>query len=579
MLTAAAPDRFHAAMPFEARQSDDGHIEALFLGEGRRPPLLTAEVSDRIEEMVSAAEADPPTGIIFRADGGGDFQAGVNLEAMAAVGSREEAHAASRRMQLLYQRLAELPCPVIAAVSGRCLGGGTELILACHGRIAADADTTAIALPEINLGLIPGYGGTQRLPRLIGQQAALNMILTGNPVGAREALASGLIDRLAPPDHLLEAARDMLTDLAAGRSARLEPGVKLSLTDRMLERTRRGRRMVRERYLRVTRRRTGGHYPAPELAIEAVGLAAGKIPLAEGLEREAEMLADLVAGDVHPNLLALLRARQALRRPRGIEPESGNRLDLAAGLDPPAEFIPAFRRLLETVPWRSGGSAAAAPRVASGHGVLRRLPRAIPPSTVEICWSGSGQPAGFPDTARRLIAAAGLNPVFTRSPDVSPGLALIAAYLREGDRLVREGWEKDRVDEILEEWGMKHGPFALAEALGEPWLLLLDELPQRSCPEPLSGQSGRIFAAGDEPDPTRTVDEVIAALAQEIERLQAEVIEPQAEGWLVLDVFVLGGPAFRGGVYGAARAREREQLEADLVTLARRYGPPYRATP
>jgi len=562
-------------MSLETIRNPDGLIEAVFHGEGRRPPLLTAGVLAALEELVAAAESKPPAGLIFRADGEGDFQAGVNLEAMAEVRTAEEARAASRTVQLLYERIARLSCPVVAAVSGRCLGGGTELILACHARLATDDTSTAIALPEINLGLIPGYGGTQRLPRIVGQQAALNMILTGNPVGARKALETGLVDRLAPPGQLRETATELVHDLQAGRAARLEPRPRLTPTDWMLERTRRGRRLVRERYARVTRRRTGGHYPAPEMAIEAIGLAAEKTPLERGLEREAEMIAELMAGEVHPHLLGLLRARQALRRPRGTDPESGEPSDLAAGFDPPAELTASLRRIMETAPWPAEADRRTGLPARPGCGVLRRLPRALPPTTVEIAWAGDGEPAGFPDTARHLIAAAGMTPLFTRSIDTSPGLALLAAYLREGDRLWSEGWEKDRVDEILQAWGMKYGPFALAEALGEPWLAQLDDLPQRPVPEPLEGGTAPTGNRATDKNEAGLIEEVIAALWLEMERLHGQVAEPVAEGWLVLDVFVLGGPAFRGGLAGAARLLGRASLTARLDELARRYGAPY----
>jgi 3-hydroxyacyl-CoA dehydrogenase/enoyl-CoA hydratase/3-hydroxybutyryl-CoA epimerase len=112
--------------------------------------------------------------------------------------------------QRIYEALARLPCPTVAAVHGACMGGGTELILACRQRIAVDDEKTRIALPEVQLGIHPGWGGTARLPRLIGATDALPLMLTGKPLSARRALNLGVVDRLASASELLAEARHML---------------------------------------------------------------------------------------------------------------------------------------------------------------------------------------------------------------------------------------------------------------------------------------------------------------------------------------------------------------------------------
>ena len=175
------------SMELSFTHSDSGIIMAEFISDGRRPPTMTPAVFEAMQILVDEAGEAPPRGIIFTGPEGGDFQAGVDLEHMADVSSRQEAFEASRAVQLLFQRFADLSCPVVAAIEGRCIGGGTELSLACDARIAADTPVTTLTLPEILLGIIPGFGGTQRLPRVIGQQNALNMILTGGPVPVRQA--------------------------------------------------------------------------------------------------------------------------------------------------------------------------------------------------------------------------------------------------------------------------------------------------------------------------------------------------------------------------------------------------------
>ncbi|MFQ5844574.1 MAG: enoyl-CoA hydratase-related protein, partial [Planctomycetota bacterium] len=123
-----------------------------------------------------------------------------------------EARARSRLGQTLCDVIERLGKPVIAAVNGYALGGGLELALACHIRIAAD--TARLGLPEVTLGIIPGFGGTQRLPRVIGRGPALEMIVSGRPVAAEEAERLGLVNRVVPAGELLDAARELARTIA-----------------------------------------------------------------------------------------------------------------------------------------------------------------------------------------------------------------------------------------------------------------------------------------------------------------------------------------------------------------------------
>ena len=560
-------------MELSVTRNDSGIIVAEFISDGRRPPLLTSAVFDSLRALADEAEKNPPTGIIFTGPEGGDFQAGVDLEHMAEVASREEAFESSRVIQLLFQKFADLPCPVVAAIEGRCIGGGTELSLACDARIAADMPSTTLTLPEILLGIIPGFGGTQRLPRIVGQQHALNMILTGGPIPARQAFEQGLIDRLVEPARLREEATRTVLDLRDGRSARLSPLPRRSLTDWMLERTRRGRRMVRDRYRRIVLRRTGGHHPAPETAILAVGLSADGISLTVGLEREAGMLADLIAGEVHPHLLRLLRCRQAMRRPRGRALEHDRPIDLTEGLSLPDELKISLRsRVKSADPEDLPSPSRIVPStpIPGGYGLLRRLPLAVPPSTLEVAWVGSTGPESpelFQDLARRFVVDTGGTPVYCRYPEPSPGLSLIATYLGEGERLTTEGWNPDKIDEILEEWGMAKGPCALSLSLGEEWRFT------GSDPFPLT-EPGETINTRPEAE-ERLIEEVVAALLLTMSRNWQVVDNPVEEGWLILDVFVLGGPSFRGGIVGAARNMGLEKIRGRLTALKKRYGDHY----
>jgi enoyl-CoA hydratase len=181
-----------------------------------RPAVLNAldlSTLAAFGRLFAEVEADPGVRVIL-ITGAGDkaFVAGADINELARqtpVGGRELA----RRGQALFSRVEASRKPVIAVLNGFCLGGGCELALACTFRFAAD--TAQIGQPEINLGIIPGYGGSQRLPRLIGRDRATELILTGRRVGAAEALALGLVTRVAPAASLMDEALAFARELAS----------------------------------------------------------------------------------------------------------------------------------------------------------------------------------------------------------------------------------------------------------------------------------------------------------------------------------------------------------------------------
>ena len=181
-----------------------------------RPAVLNALDLATLAELgrvFTALEADPAVRVIL-VTGAGEkaFVAGADINELARqtpVGGRELA----LRGQALFTRIEQSRKPVIAVINGFCLGGGCELALACTFRVAAD--TAQIGQPEINLGIIPGYGGSQRLPRLVGRDRAMDLILTGRRIGAADALAMGLVTRVVPAASLMEEARTFARELAS----------------------------------------------------------------------------------------------------------------------------------------------------------------------------------------------------------------------------------------------------------------------------------------------------------------------------------------------------------------------------
>lgn len=173
---------------------------------------LNAELLRGLDAALAAVTADRGVGAIIITGAGRAFVAGADIGEIASA-DVDAMEAFARRGQALFRRIERSVKPVIAAVNGFALGGGCELALACHVRIASTK--ARFGLPEVKLGLIPGYGGTQRLPRLVGRGAALKLILTGDPVDAAEAHRIGLADILVEPEALSEAARTFAATVLA----------------------------------------------------------------------------------------------------------------------------------------------------------------------------------------------------------------------------------------------------------------------------------------------------------------------------------------------------------------------------
>jgi enoyl-CoA hydratase len=174
---------------------------------------LNAETLGELESVFEDVAGDPAIRVVLLTGAGGRaFAAGADIRELAAVAS-EEARAFSLRGQGVFRRIETLGKPVIACIQGFALGGGCELAMACTLRIAAE--DAKLGQPEVRLGVIAGYGGTQRLPRLVGRGAALKMLLSGAVIDAREAHRIGLVDEVVPVAELMTRAEALATEIAA----------------------------------------------------------------------------------------------------------------------------------------------------------------------------------------------------------------------------------------------------------------------------------------------------------------------------------------------------------------------------
>src|SRR4051812_10568260 len=180
-----------------------------------RPDKLNALNDDVFDDLAVAVDdlrERPDVGGVIITGAGRAFVAGADISELEPLNAMQ-LKALSRRGQLVFNRFESLPKPVIAAVNGFALGGGCELAMACHIRLASDA--AKFGQPEVKLGIVPGYGATQRLPRLVGKGRALQLLLTGEMIDAAEAFRIGLVNRIVSSGELLDAARAMLTGILA----------------------------------------------------------------------------------------------------------------------------------------------------------------------------------------------------------------------------------------------------------------------------------------------------------------------------------------------------------------------------
>ena len=279
---------------------------------------LNAAVSDEFKSLLDRLAGDGGVRAVVLISGKPDtFIAGADIEEFVRLRTQADAEALSRDAQATMNRVAAFPKPIIAAINGACLGGGFELALACHYRIASDSPKTQIGLPEVQLGLLPGAGGTQRLPRLVGVRAALDMILAGKSERAQKAHKLGMVDELVPASILRQVAV-AAADRMAGRGVPFRAS-RGGVAGALLDRTPLGRRVVYKEARKTVLRKTGGHFPAPLAALDAVrvGLEHG---MEAGLEEEHRRFGQLAVGDVSRKLVQIFFATTALKKDDGVAP-------------------------------------------------------------------------------------------------------------------------------------------------------------------------------------------------------------------------------------------------------------------
>ena len=298
---------------WKTSEGDDGVVVLSLDRANSNVNAISRAMLDEFELIIERLAIEKPAGVIIHSAKPSGFAVGADIKAFVEYAKNDTVLENIEHGQRVYEALARLPCPTVAAVHGACMGGGTELILACGQRIAADDDTTKIALPEVMLGIHPGWGGTARLPRLIGAMDALPVMLAGRTLSAKRALALGVVDRLSRPDELLVEARLLLR--------RPEPRPFARRAKAWASNTWLARQVIAPMVLKQTAAKVRKeHYPAPFAMIDVWKRGGGNIQ--QRLKLEARSVAKLAKTSTAQNLIRVFFLQERLKS-QGSGTESG----------------------------------------------------------------------------------------------------------------------------------------------------------------------------------------------------------------------------------------------------------------
>lgn len=298
-------------MAYTRLEHTDGITVVWLDQEGESVNKLSPALLDEFSQLLDTLERDGTIrGAILISGKKDTFIAGADLEYFLRINRPGKAAELSRAGNALLARLARSPKPVVAAIHGAALGGGLEVALACHYRIATDDPKTVLGQPEVKLGLLPAGGGTQRLPKLVGLQRALDIMLTGKNIYPRQAKSMGLVDLVTHPYGLLAAAKLAVNMLVENKFSRKR---RLPLSARLLEATPPGRRLIYNKTRKMVEKQTLGNYPAPMRIIECVetGLEKG---FDAGVVAEAKYFDELMLTPQAKQLINLFFAVNARKK-------------------------------------------------------------------------------------------------------------------------------------------------------------------------------------------------------------------------------------------------------------------------
>ncbi|MGE4170012.1 MAG: 3-hydroxyacyl-CoA dehydrogenase NAD-binding domain-containing protein [Candidatus Margulisiibacteriota bacterium] len=287
--------------------------------EGEKVNKLTSPTMAELSEKLTQIAQTPPKVLVIKSGKPDLFIAGADIAEIKDITTAAEGKEKALSGQAILTQLAELPCTTIAAIHGACLGGGFELALACSLRIVSDSPKTVVGLPEVGLGIIPGFGGTQRLPRLIGLKNSYDVILSGKLFKTDKALKLKMADfgvNAAFFEQGINKIAKQATDPVWLR-AHLQKRSRRSIVDIVLDRSFIGSRLVKALVTRQLNKTTKGHYPAPYQALRAAFWGYRR-SLKAGLLKEANLFSELVPTPISKNLIQLFFTQEKLKKETGI---------------------------------------------------------------------------------------------------------------------------------------------------------------------------------------------------------------------------------------------------------------------
>ena len=314
---------------FTLTKQDNGIAVLAMDVPGESMNTLKAAFGDEMTVLLDDIEKDSSIkGVVLVSGKDNSFVAGADITMLDACSTADEAMALAKGGQDIFNRIETMRATFVAAIHGPALGGGLELAMACHYRVCTDSPATQLGLPEVQLGLLPGSGGTQRLPKLAGIQQAIKMMLTGASVRAKQAKKYGIVDEVVPRSVLVEVASQFATRSKPSR--KVEPK---GLVNKFLEGTGPGRNIVFKKASEQTQAKTRGNYPAPQQILDVVAVGINK-GIKAGLEAEVRAFGQLVVTPESKQLRQIFFATTAMKKESGVAdvpPEKVNKVGVLGG--------------------------------------------------------------------------------------------------------------------------------------------------------------------------------------------------------------------------------------------------------
>lgn len=287
--------------------SDDKKIATISLGSSEeRAITLTPVRLQSFKDALREVKAAGVKGLVIKSPSVDSFCVGADISLIQSVTEADKGAALAAEGQEAYDMLEDLSCVTVAAIGGPCVGGGCEMVLACDYRIITDSKSSSIGLPETKLGILPGFGGTYRMPRVVGLPKALDIILAGKTLRAQQAYKASLVDEVVTPETLISRAEEI------ARGIKLPKRKKVPFVDRLLSSNPLGRAIVRSQAKKALLKQTKGFYPAPVRALDVTvaGLGRGRT---KGLAIEAKELGSLIITPESKSLVHLFFLTEAAK--------------------------------------------------------------------------------------------------------------------------------------------------------------------------------------------------------------------------------------------------------------------------